>query len=160
MFSCSHFFLSSRKQTVDSAMSNRRQEETSEENVSPTAKPKPRSVNCRHWNGSLVRLPGMRFRSPCFLRCPCNSRPLCWLTYTRQGDMDDVHGALSLRDRAARDGLCQCEGAEMRFGTSEPSEGILRICGFRNLTVVNSRIRSSTRLPHSDVPLCVRPPVT
>ena len=45
MFSCSHFFLSSRKQTVDSAMSNRRQEESSEENVSPTAKPKPRSVN-------------------------------------------------------------------------------------------------------------------
>ena len=42
MFSCSHFFLSNRKQTVQSAMSKRR---SSEETGSPTAKPKPRSTN-------------------------------------------------------------------------------------------------------------------
>ena len=44
MFSCTHFFLSSRKQTVHSAVSNRTQEESSEENVSSTTKPKSRSV--------------------------------------------------------------------------------------------------------------------
>ena len=45
IFSCSHFFLSNRKQTAQSALSKRRQEASSEESGSPTAKTKPRSMN-------------------------------------------------------------------------------------------------------------------
>ena len=45
MFSCTHFFLWTRQQTVQSAMSKRRQEASSEASSSPTAKPKPRSLN-------------------------------------------------------------------------------------------------------------------
>ena len=43
--SCSHFLLSYRKQTVQSAVSKRSKEASSERSGSPTAKPKPKSVN-------------------------------------------------------------------------------------------------------------------
>ena len=55
-FSCNHVFLSNRTQTVQSAMSKRRQETSSDESGSPAAKPEPRSMNLVTMKPRLISL--------------------------------------------------------------------------------------------------------